>query len=423
MTFKYFYSVVFLGLVACSAPNSSESVGYRGPASVEPAGELPQAVMANIPADVIYEEVQVLVEPAITREVSIPPRYETVTKRVIDQPARTVERVIPSPSPSPSPSPPPPPPPPPNSDPVAGVPVPVPRISGPAPIVERVHIPPSYKTITERVLVQPAASEIIEIPPVYRTERREVLKPRHPFSWALDPENTLPYFSPPATTVQEDINNDFFKKEVDGQYVNPNLRDVFEHITGVLSRHDTLSYPYRVFKYEKGYAILTDPERIKRDGNIDIDTEGVRRDLEQKNARSFNEYISAFLRAPENRMRYIAFIVTSKRHIETSPDVATPQTLRVTLNTGGTHRSLPLELLEKYEFDDTYRVQVRVYEFPSVPKIEQLPHTLDGIGSTLGPETRLAEIKAYDPTTFAPLKFRAHKRGSFILAEFFNESQ
>ena len=267
--------------------------------------------------------------------------------------------------------------------------------------------------------MQEASTNLVTIPPVYGTERVQVLKPKDPFTWTLDPDNTLPYFKPPPTTVTEDIDNRYFTVAGEDRSRRPNLREVFNKITSVLSSHESLEYGYRVYKYEKGFAILTDPERIHNDGTIHIDDNGERVELRQQNARNFKEYIEAFLRPPENRIRYIAFIVTSKRHIEPTPNSATQQMLDVAFQSGGTRRSLPLEILEQYEFDESYRAQVRVYEFPTMPKMQTVGTEEGILENGLSQETRLVEISTYDPGEFTPMKFKNHTRGSFVLNELF----
>ena len=128
--------------------------------------------------------------------------------------------------------------------------------------------------------------------------------------------------------------------------------------------------------------------------------------MRQQNATNFKEYIEAFLRPPENRVRYIAFIVTSKRHIEPTSNPATQQMLDVVFQSGGTRRSLPLEILEQYEFDDSYRVQVRVYEFPTMPKVKTAETDDNILEAGLNQETRLVELSTYDPSEFTPIKFK-----------------
>ena len=250
----------------------------------------------------------------------------------------------------------------------------------------------------------------------------QIMKPIGPFSWALEIEqvsnNTLPYFTPPPTSVVEDIDNDYFTITEEGRSRNSNLREVFEKITSVLSSHESLDYGYRVFKYEKGFAILTDPERIHNDGAIKLDGDGERADLLQQNATNFREYIEAFLRPPENRIRYIAFIVTSNRHIEASAS-GTQEMLDITYQSGGTRRSLPLDLLTQYEFDNSYRVQVRVYEFPTMPQVQAVETGENVMAAGLIQETQSLELSTYDPSKFTPLKFRHHTSGSFALNEIF----
>ena len=256
-------------------------------------------------------------------------------------------------------------------------------------------------------------------PPPVADPTLHILKPKGPFTWTLDSQNSLPYFNPPPTTVKEDIDNNYFTVTDGGRSRKPNLREVFEKITSVLSSHVSLDYGYRVFKYEKGFAILTDPERIHNDGAIKLDGDGERADLLQQNATNFREYIEAFLRPPENRIRYIAFIVTSNRHIEATSASGTQEMLDITYQSGGTRRSLPLDLLTQYEFDNSYRVQVRVYEFPMMPQVQAVETGENVMAAGLIQETQSLELSTYDPSKFTPLKFRHHTSGSFALNEIF----
>jgi len=390
-----------------NAANKAKEVSVGG---VAPLPHDPSTRLIRIPAAVTFEERSVIVEEAKTREVSVPPTYRTVQKRVIDRPARTVERVAPAPTRQIT-----------RTDPVTGE-TRTETIVAQEAYSEVVVIPPTYRTVTEKVIDKEASTRIVTVPPVFRTERVQILKPKHPFTWALDPENNLPYLKPPPTTVKEDIDNRYFTVTEEGRSRRPNLREVFDKLTSVLSSHESLDYGYRVYKYEKGFAILTDPERIHNDGTIHIDEDGERIDMRQQNATNFKEYIEAFLRPPENRVRYIAFIVTSKRHIEPTSNPATQQMLDVVFQSGGTRRSIPLEILEQYEFDDSYRVQVRVYEFPTMPKVKTAETDDNILEAGLNQETRLVELSTYDPSEFTPIKFKNHTRGSFVLDEIFKSN-
>lgn len=412
----FFCCVLVFGLMACSQASHSENPNVIGDPPPPPSAVI-QPVMAaqgpmrtiQVPAKTIRQNVKVFTQAASVSERVIPPVTRTITKQVVDRPARTIERTIPAQTQTRT-----------IRDPQTG------QTRTETIVVREAStdvqvIPPTYRTIQETVIVQEARVESVTIPPQYRTETVELLKPRDPFHWGLDPDNSLPFFNPPPTPIQQDIDNRYFKPSIETDK-HPSLRDVYEQITSTLTSDTSLRYGYRVYKYKSGYAILTDPERIDNDGKVQTTETGTRLDMRQENARNFREYIQAFFRVPENRIRYIAFIVTAERHIESSPDIATPDGLKDIFLSGGTHRALPLNILADYEFDDRYRVQVRVYEFPSLPKVK-INATPEAISGGLNQETALVELEAYDPDSFIPVKFENHMKGSFALREFFGTTQ
>jgi hypothetical protein len=102
-------------------------------------------VVETIPAEFRWVEKRILVKEASTRMEQVAAQYETVTEEVVDVPAHTIWK--------------------------KGV-GPIQKIDeATGEIMCLVEVPATYKTLTKRVLVSPAAARTVDIPAEYKTVR------------------------------------------------------------------------------------------------------------------------------------------------------------------------------------------------------------------------------------------------------------
>jgi putative peptidoglycan binding protein len=124
--------------------------------------------------------------------VEVPPEYRTVKKKVLVEPARTVERTIPAVTKT----------------------VTKRVVASPA-TTRAVPIPPKYETLKVRKLVKPAVTKRIPIPATYKTvtKQKKVSTERMVWREILCETNTTPDV---IRRVQAALNKEGFKLSVDG---------------------------------------------------------------------------------------------------------------------------------------------------------------------------------------------------------------
>ncbi len=102
------------------------------------------------PATFEWVEEKILLKPASQVAVEAPPQFEDVRETVVDEPAHTVWK--------------------------AGTPVLEDLENGTGEVMCLVEVPATYKTVTRRVLKQPAETTIVEVPAQYQVVRKRLIK-------------------------------------------------------------------------------------------------------------------------------------------------------------------------------------------------------------------------------------------------------
>jgi len=224
------------------------------------------------------------------------------------------------------------------------------------------------------------------------------------FSWSNPNITSSPpaYFNAPATAEKGEVPRSFF---VENGKPLPSLWDVFSKIDGALKSHSP-DYDYKVYRYQNGYALLTDDELIDKTGRIRLSEENRRLLPKEQNRYGAVRSLFNLFNPPEDRFRYFAFIVSTGAN-PSSPIETTPELLEGIMKQGTLPGALPKRVLEQHAFTDDYWVEVRVYEFPSEDFLD-LPR-----------QTMVQRLQTQINNGFYTLPFANHKDASVLLETLF----
>jgi len=270
--------------------------------------------------------------------------------------------------------------------PVANTPPPPPPPPPPAPVAA-ITLPPTTRSAP--------AFPTVRIPVVRQIRSHFDLGTI--FEWSLIEENRrLAMFTSPKTTLKQDIPREVFLAGKQGN-APLSIYDVHEHIRTAITKDQGSNQPgysSSTLGFEKGFAILTNVERIHDNGQTYVDDAGDRIKMSSHPVEGLDDYIRLLLTTPKRHARAFAFIVTADTNI-VQPDAALPTSDNMARDiTRGVVR-LPIEL-DKYPYTAQHTCTLLIYEY-------------DHYADTSG--------KIIKPVTEAQMTARQHIRKSGILTE------
>jgi len=407
------------GVIAPAPPNTSNHEQPIERATIREYVKLSDMSIKQVTIPAVTETVQrrVVQTPARTVERTIPAQTRYETRRIVKTPAKTIERVVPAVTQQIA-----------VKNPETGEieyqtrvsqPQSIEYISVPAvyetvqePVIvqeattELVTIPAQYKTISERVVKTPARTENTIVPAKYESRLKEVKHATVPFSWNKIESfgySRPPAFNPPPSKAEYEVGEDFFIPSESAENTDINLWQVYEKLSSLIQSENDANMNFKVYSYPQGYVLLTSAERIDENANpLMINGKRIATTGDRSNNWFKNIYTKLFNR-DDNRIRYIAFIVKPKGYVKAGDEISTSQQFEsIFLNGGNQSDLVAKEYFETYFLrHHKYTCIARVFEYQRIDQTS--PNSL--------PNSKYKVVRE-------PLTRERHLSGSNILQAF-----
>jgi hypothetical protein len=343
--YKVLVSIGVICLAGCSQtfPKTKPTTTGGGTPAPVPVATVPRPddapELASMPVASVQLDVSV---GEVVQTVVVPAASEMITTRVVVTPAQVYERVVPS-------------------------------------VVQVID--------GERVVVQEATAELVEVPAVYddvevltevpaREESRVVSASEadgpqmvqvavNPFNWdeiEAAGGRRPPIFIPPATERKYIVNPIVFA-EREGADVN--LKEVHKRIMGLIAAENDENFRSRLFSHPTGFVILTSPERID-DNAMAIKVNGKRIGIEENISSGFFGFIGGLFQPEPKRFRAISFTISQT--VETpSVEFDTGRDFNNVFKTGGFSDFVFEDYLQRFYLrQNNFQVEVGIHEFSRV---------------------------------------------------------